>query len=156
MTFIYHTCRVLSNGIWRKKKGESDVKAPNTALIYPPISDWSDLEVVAKPAYTLRSRQHSSFSSGCINILISLSSPDFQYINCMLLLLLPLLFLSYARERPSVICWIPAVIGTVSCLPLLQSRTVGEGNYVEQRKSKIKKLQFRRWMEERENDIITF
>lgn len=127
------------------KKGESDVKALNTAFTYPPISDrYSYSEMVTKPAYIFRSHQHPSFSSSCMHILISLFFLDFQYINCMLLLLLPLLFLSYAKGRPSVICWIPAVTGIMSCLPVLQSRTVGERNYAEQRKSKIKKLQFRR------------
>lgn len=132
------------------------MKALNTAFTYPPIFDkYLYSEMVAKPAYTFWAHQHSSFSSGCMHILISLTSLDFQYINCMFLLLLPLLFLSNARARLSVICWIPVFISVMSCLPLLEARTVGEGNYAEQRKSKIKKLQFRRWMEERENDIIT-
>lgn len=56
-----------------KKKGESDVEALNNAFTYPPISDRY-LEMVAKPAYTFWSRQHSSFSGGCAHTNFSVLS----------------------------------------------------------------------------------
>ena len=40
-------------------------------------------------------------------------------------------------------------VGIMSCLPLLQARTMGKGSCADQRKLNIKKLKFRRWVEEK-------